>query len=283
MIDRYGRNIDYLRISVTQKCNLDCTYCHHEGEHNPVTEISPDEIKRIVKIFAKFGISKLKITGGEPLIREDILEIVRNISSIDGIEEISMTSNGFLLERLAVDLKKAGLARINIGCDSLTSVLPKNLEKGKNAVLAAQNAGLTPVKINMVVLKGINNDEIEKMICFARENHAILQLIELINIDAYFYEKHYFSLEDVEKNIEKRSSRVETRRMHSRKKYFLDDVIVEIVKPHEKDFCSNCNKIRVTSDGRIKPCLMSKDNLLVFENEDSIKKALEARCVYAYD
>ncbi len=135
----------------------------------------------------------------------------------------------------------------------------------------------------MVVLNGINDDEIEKMICFARENQTILQLIELINVDTNFYVKHYFSLENIEKNLEKRASRIEKREMNARKQYFLDEVIVEVVKPHKKDFCLNCKKMRVTSDGRIMPCFMRKDNLFVFENENSIKKALEARYIYAYD
>ncbi|MBU1198791.1 MAG: GTP 3',8-cyclase MoaA [Nanoarchaeota archaeon] len=283
MIDKHGRKIDHLRISVTQRCNLKCEYCHHEGELNPGKEVSEHEIKRIVKTLARFGIKKVKITGGEPLIRKDILQIVRNISSIKDIEEISMTTNGFLLEKLAAKLKIAGLTRVNIGCDSLTSVLPKNIEKVRNAIRAAKKVGLNPIKINMVVLKEINDKEIEKMISFAKENQVILQLIELINIDTDFYKKHYFPLDNIEKKFEKKASAVITRKMHARKQYFMDNIIIEVVKPYKEDFCKNCTKIRVTSDGKIKPCLMINNNLTIFKNKSSIKKALETRCVYADD
>lgn len=281
MIDKNDRYIDYLRISVTQKCNLDCEYCHHEGELDSGNEVSTDDIKKFVETFASLGIRKVKITGGEPLIRKDILEIVGNISSVKGIKEVSMTTNGFLLEKSAGDLKRSGLSRVNIGCDSLTSVLPKNIEKINNALSAAKSSGLNPIKINMVVLKGINENEIEKMIGFARANQVILQLIELIKVDSYFYEKHYFSLDHLEKRLQETASVVVKRKMHARKQFCLDNVTVEIVKPYKDNFCHYCNKIRITHDGRIKPCLMRNDNLVAFENKESIKKALDARCVYA--
>lgn len=283
MKDKFGRTIDCLRISVTQRCNLDCTYCHHEGEFKPGPEISPKEIKKRVEVFSEMGIQKVKITGGEPLIRTDILEIVKIISSIQGIEEVSITSNGLLLEDLAVDLKKAGLSRINIGCDSMTSLLPKNIQKIKKGLAAVRNAGLNPVKINMVVLKGINEGEINKMIDFARDNHVILQLIELINVNKSYYQKHYFPLDRIESELEKKAYQVLTREMQARKQYFLDGVVVEIVRSNKEGFCLKCPKIRLTSDGRIKPCLMRHDNLTDFENKDSICKAIEERCIPSHD
>ncbi len=283
MKDKFGRAIDCLRISVTQRCNLNCTYCHHEGEFKPGPELSPLEIKEIVEAFSEMGIRKVKITGGEPLVRTDILEIVKKISDISGIEEVSMTSNGLQLENMAADLKKAGLSRINIGCDSLTSVLPKNIKKVKKGLAAVSDVGLDPVKINMVVLKGINEGDIKKMIDFAREHHVILQLIELINVNKSYYQKHYFPLDNVESELEKKAFQVRTRKMQTRKQYFLDGVVVEIVKPNKEGFCLKCPKIRLTSDGRIKPCLMRQDNLTVFENKDSIYKAFEERCIHAHD
>ncbi len=280
MKDKFGRAIDYLRISVTQRCNLSCIYCHHEGEFNPGPELSPQEIKEIVEAFSEMGIRKVKITGGEPLVRTDILEIVKKISGINGIEEVSMTTNGLKLENLAADLKKAGLSRINIGCDSMTSVLPKNIQKVKKGLAAVSDVGLDPVKINMVVLKGINEGDIEKMIDFARDNQVILQLIELINVNNSYYQKHYFPLDSIEFELEKKAFQVRTRKMQARKQYFLDGVVVEIVRPNEGCFCLKCPKIRLTSDGRIKPCLMRQDNLTVFENKDSIYKAFKERCIH---
>jgi len=283
MKDKFGRGIDHLRISVTQRCNLNCTYCHHEGEFTPGPELSPIQIKESVEVFSEMGIKKVKITGGEPLVRNDILEIVKNISSIEGIEEVSMTSNGLMLEDLAAALKTSGLSRINIGCDSLTSILPKNIKKVKRGLAAVREAGLDPVKINMVLLKGINVGEIEKMIGFARDNHIILQLIELINVDNVYYQKHYFPLDGVELELEKKAFKIQTRKMQARKQYFLDGVIVEIVRPNKEGFCLKCPKIRLTSDGRIKPCLLRQDNLTVFENKDSIMKAFGERCIHAHD
>jgi len=283
MKDKFGRGIDHLRISVTQKCNLTCTYCHHEGEFNPGPELSPKEIKKSVELFSEMGIQKVKITGGEPLIRTDILEIVKEISSIQGIKEVSMTTNGLLLEDLAADLKKAGLSRINIGCDSMTSVLPKNIQKIKKGLVAVRNARLNPVKINMVVLRDINEKEIDKMIDFARDNHVILQLIELIDVNKSYYQKHYFPLDSVESELEKKAFQIQTRKMQARKQYFLDGVVVEIVRPNKEGFCLKCPKIRLTSDGRIKPCLLRQDNLTVFENKDSIIKAVGERCIHAHD
>lgn len=280
MKDKFGRAIDCLRISVTQRCNLNCIYCHHEGEFNPGPELSPLKIKEIIEVFSEMGIRKVKITGGEPLVRTDILEIVKKISGISGIDEVSMTSNGLQLENLAADLKKAGLSRINIGCDSMTSVLPKNIKKVKKGLAAVRDVGLDPVKINMVVLKGINEGDIEKMIDFARVNHVILQLIELIDVNKSYYQKHYFPLDDVELELEKKAFQVRTRKMQARNQYFLDGVVVETVRPSKGGFCLKCPKIRLTSDGRIKPCLMRQDNLTVFENKDSIYKAFEERCIH---
>ncbi|MCJ7581445.1 MAG: GTP 3',8-cyclase MoaA [Candidatus Aminicenantes bacterium] len=283
MKDKFGRGVDHLRISVTQRCNLSCTYCHHEGESNPGAELSPKQIRESVEVFSEMGIRKVKITGGEPLVRNDILEIVENISSIDGIEEVSMTTNGLLLEKLAASLKRAGLSRINIGCDSLSSVLPKNIQKIKKGLAAVREASLEPIKINMVVLKGINNEEIEKMIDFAQDNHVILQLIELINVDNAYYQKYYFSLDGVELELEKKARQIQTRKMQARKQYLLDGVVVEIVRPNKEGFCLKCPKIRLTSDGKIKPCLLRQDNLTVFENRDSIIKAFGERCIHAHD
>ncbi|MFC2167814.1 GTP 3',8-cyclase MoaA [Acidobacteriota bacterium] len=283
MKDKFGRGIDHLRISVTQRCNLSCTYCHHEGEFNPGPELSPIQIKESVKVFAELGIQKVKITGGEPLVRNDILEIVKNISSIEGIEEVSLTTNGLMLDDLASELKTAGLTRINIGCDSLTSILPKNIKKIRSGLTAVRSAGLEPVKINMVVLKGINEKEIESMIGFARDNHVILQLIELIDVNNSYYQKHYFPLDGVELKLEKKAFQVQTRKMQARKQYFLDGVVVEVVRPNKEGFCLKCPKIRLTSDGKIKPCLLRQDNLTVFENKDSIIKAFGERCIHAHD
>ncbi len=263
--DRFGREIDILRISVTQQCNLNCPYCHREGETSIEPVMSPAEIAKIVSACAKAGIKKVKITGGEPLIRKDICDIIAKISHIPGIEDISMTTNGTMLKDKAQDLKKAGLKRINIGCDSYTSsILEKTAGKIKPAVTAAKDAGLDTIKLNMVVLKNINSNDIQKMIEFSKKSGAILQLIELIETkhNKQFFNGHYYPLKSIEKELASKADKIETRSMHNRKKYHLNGAIVEIVSPNRHEFCANCRTLRITSDGKIKPCLMRNDNLL---------------------
>jgi len=273
------KEINSLRLSVTQRCNLSCPYCHREGELNPAKEISLEKIEEIIKNAKSIGIKKIKVTGGEPLVREDIADVVRIIKKYN-FEEISLVTNGFLLDKYAFELKEAGLNRVNIGCDSLSSnILLKNVENIKSGLRAAKEAGLTPIKLNMVVLKGINDKEIVKMIEFARENDAVLQLIELINIDDEFYKKHYFSLKEIEKELEKKAMMVIKKDMHNRRQYDLGDVMIEIVRPFTKDFCQNCTRLRITSDGRIKPCLMRNDNLIDFKDKCSLIEAIKEKGV----
>ncbi|MDI6730248.1 MAG: GTP 3',8-cyclase MoaA [Candidatus Altarchaeum sp.] len=279
--DTFGREITLMRLSITQKCNLNCPYCHREGENdknNSDKEISVSEIKRIMKVASKLGIKKVKITGGEPLLRKDIVEIVKEISEIEGIKDISMTTNGFFLDKFAYDLKNNGLNRVNIGCDSLSSsILPKNIKNIEKGLKSATDAGLNPLKINMVVLNGINENEINKMMKISKKYNAILQLIELIPTGKIFFKKFFFSLEGIEKKFERKASSVFVRDVNFRKQYFVDGAVVEIVGAHlNRNFCKNCKKIRVTSDGFIRPCLMRSDNLVKinFNSDEEIMKSL---------
>ncbi|MBU4266354.1 MAG: GTP 3',8-cyclase MoaA [Candidatus Altiarchaeales archaeon] len=264
-----SQGITNLRVSVTQRCNLNCIYCHREGENGSGREMNIGEIGRIVDCAAEIGIRGVKITGGEPLMREDIADLIECISNTDGIDEVSMTTNGTLLENLAKPLKHAGLDRVNIGCDSLSRTLDKNRDNILPGLLAAKKAGLTPIKLNMVVLSGVNDHEIGDMIGFAREHRAILQLIELIPLNKPVYDRYKFALEGIENELSKNAKGITTRKMQSRKQYILDDVVVEVVRP-SREFCMNCNKIRLTSDGKLKPCLMRDDNLVDTNNGKSL-------------
>ena len=288
MIDRYGREITDLRISVTQRCNLNCSYCHKEGEIDSKNEMSVGAIQELVTCASKLGIKNVKITGGEPLLRKDILEIIEKIKQIDGIKDVSLVTNGTLLEEFAESLKKAGLNRVNISCDSY-SQNPVSFKYTKNilpGLLAAKMVGLYPIKLNMVILKDINHHEIDRMIEFAGEHDVILQLIELIPNGSEYYENHYFSLDAIERELGKKAIRVETRKMQARKQYYLNSTgfceptVVEIVRPTHKLFCENCTKLRVTSDGKIKPCLMRDDNLVDFKDESSFIEAVNRKTVY---
>jgi len=275
--DNYGREIAHLRISVTQECNLNCFYCHKEGYKRKNKSLTADEIKRIVHVACKLGIRKIKITGGEPLLRNDIFKILKGISE-EGVDDLSMTTNGFFIdEKTAIKLKESGLKRINIGCDGSLNILQKNIKNVENAIKNAKYAGLNPVKINMVVLKGINENEINRMMEISKKYDAILQLIELVPLNNPFFDKFHLSLENIEKELEKKASKIVVRDLNFRKQYFVDGTIVEIVNPHlNRKFCENCKKIRITCDGYVKPCLMRNDNLVKinFENDEKIYESL---------
>lgn len=283
--DTCGREITHLRISVTQRCNLKCPYCHREGQRSGKwkcggegEEISVTQIKQIVKSASKLGVRKVKITGGEPLLRNDIINVVKQISEVEGMKDISMTTNGFFLDKFAKRLKNAGLNRINIGCDSSSSsILPKNLKNMEKGIKSAADVGLNPIKINMVVLNGINENEMNKMMEISKKYNAILQLIELVPADKSFFDKFFFSLDGIERELERRASKIFVKDVNFRKNYFVDDIIVEVVRSQlNKNFCKNCKKIRITSNGFIKPCLMRNDNLVKinFNSEEEITKSL---------
>jgi cyclic pyranopterin phosphate synthase len=281
LIDPEGRPVTHLRMSVTQKCNLQCAYCHHEGEEAPGEQMSGEMACEILRTFAEHGVNKLKITGGEPLLREDIYEIIRYAKDA-GFEEVSLTTNGTLLPGRADRLKGAGLDRLNIGCDSLSSsVLPKTAGAVLPALKAAREAGFENTKLNMVVLKGVNDGEIEHMIEFAGGQGATLQLIELIPTGNGYFEKYYFDLRPVEKDLEARANSVTTRRLQDRRQYHLPGVDVEVVRPFHGHFCKRCTKMRVTSDGQLRPCLMRNDLLVPFTGTESLLAAVSLRRAYS--
>ncbi|MEM2093322.1 MAG: GTP 3',8-cyclase MoaA [Candidatus Bathyarchaeia archaeon] len=275
LLDNYGRPLLNLRIALTKPCNLQCSYCHGEGEDknefNYKAEMKAEEIIRIAKIAVSLGVSRIKLTGGEPLMRKDILQIVKGIADIPGLEELSMTTNGTLLAPIAKDLHANGLKRVNISLptineDTYCQLTGGKLENVLRGVEAAVEAGLNPVKLNMLVLKGVNESQVDEMIDFARQTGAILQLIELepINISREYYEAHHKPLDDYEEMLRQKALDVESRRyMQNRRIYRLPGVSVEIVHPIENsEFCRYCTRMRVTSDGKLKPCLMRNDNLV---------------------
>ncbi|HXW99069.1 MAG TPA: GTP 3',8-cyclase MoaA [Methanomicrobiales archaeon] len=251
-------------MSVTQRCNLRCIYCHAEGERSPDAEIPLGDIREVLRVAAKLGMRSVKFTGGEPLLREDILDIVRAVPK--GMES-SMTTNGILLAGCAEGLKAAGLSRINISLDSLDPGCYREitghdrLSEVLAGIEAGLAAGLTPIKLNMVVLQGINDDEVEAFLGYVRGNRdLILQLIELMDLGSCTARAEINRLEE---DLAGRSKVILTRRMHHRKKYCVDGAEVEVVRPrHNTEFCAFCNRLRVTSDGKLKPCLLRSDNLI---------------------
>ena len=272
LVDPHGRPINSLRISLTQRCNFNCFFCHQEGEHSPGDELSADEIEAAVSVAAELGITKMKLTGGEPLLRDDVVEIVRRISPL--VEEVSMTTNASLLDEKACSLKEAGLRRVNVSFHTLNPDGFKEITGCSDEALvrrgveAALRCGLHPVKLNMVVMKGLNASEIPEMIGFSRDTGTVLQLIEFQELEngAEYYEKYHYDLKMVEAELEREAVRVVERELHRRRVYHLaDGAQVEVVRPmHNSRFCAYCTRLRLTSDGRLKPCLMRDDNLVPF-------------------
>ncbi|ENN96107.1 molybdenum cofactor biosynthesis protein A [Methanocaldococcus villosus KIN24-T80] len=227
--------------------------------------MTPEEIGKIVDVAKKFGIRKVKISGGEPLIRRDITDIVREVSSRK-LKDVSLTTNGILLEKLADKLKNSGLDRVNVSLDALNPELYKKITGGDvnkviNGIKRAIDVGLTPVKINFLAMK-INICELEKIMDFCRELGAILQIIEFIPIKKEL-KNYYYDISKIEKELEEKADKIIVRKFQNRKKYFIDTLEVEVVKPMDNSkFCMNCSRIRLTYDGYLKPCLLRDDNLV---------------------
>ncbi|MGB7968051.1 MAG: GTP 3',8-cyclase MoaA [Methanobacterium sp.] len=273
VMDKFERPLISLRISITNRCNVKCFYCHHDGIVPQNYEMTSNEMQRIVKVAKEIGIEKIRLSGGEPLIRDDIVDIVTKISSV-GFRDISLTTNGVLLGKYAEQLYNAGLTRVNVSFDTLNPETYKRITKrdymelAKNGVERAVKAGLNPVKVNMVVMKGINDSEIWDMFQFCKDTGAILQLIELLKTEncqeSEFFDEYHFDMGELEDELSKISNRVKTRRfMQDRKKYFVNGGEIEIVRPMDNtEFCKNCTRLRITPDGKIKPCLLRNDNLV---------------------
>lgn len=273
--DTCGRPLLNLRLGITQRCNLRCEYCHMEGEEkcvsHPRTEMTVDEIVRIVTVAVRLGLCRVKLTGGEPLARSDVVEVVRGISAISGLADLSMTTNGTLLAPLAKNLYASGLKRVNVNLPTLDEAVYSKLTDGRvkdalEGIETAIKVGFRPVKINMLVLRGVNDDAVDEMVDFARKAGAILQLIELepINITGAYYSLRHKPLDEYEEKLKQEAVKVETREyMQNRRIYHLQDVKVETIRPTENaDFCMHCTRLRVTSSGKLKTCLMKNDNLV---------------------
>lgn len=270
--DSFGRSINYLRISVTDRCNLRCLYCMPpEGvpqmSHGEI--LSYEEIRAVVRAGAELGINKIRLTGGEPLVRAELPKLVRMISQIEGIEELSLTTNGTLLNRYALELKQAGLSRVNVSLDTLKSDrFPYITGLGKletvlAGVEAAKEAGVGPVKINTVVMRGINDDEI---LDFARMTYEgwHVRFIELMPfkdvtefVPSIELRQHIGLLGKLEPCASVTGNGPATY-------YQLAGAMgtIGFVSPlTETAFCSRCNRMRLTPDGKLRPCLLGEDEI----------------------
>ncbi|MBN1214764.1 MAG: GTP 3',8-cyclase MoaA [Candidatus Lokiarchaeota archaeon] len=274
MKDNNNRIIKHIRFSITSHCNSNCIYCDKEGFTPKMSELTVEEITKLCKILAKvLNVSKIKLTGGEPLCRKEIISIVKNISNLGFYKDISMTTNGLLLGKKAKELFDAGLNRINVSLATLNPQRYKricnndSLETVLKALEISKDIGFNPIKINYVILKNINDDEFWSMSDFCNKKGYILQLIELHQVaksvgggNNLFYQNYHYNTIPLIKQLEKKSNKTIIRsNMQNRKKFILSNgaIIETIVPSHE--FCMGCTKLRIGCDGNLFGCLFRSD------------------------
>ena len=274
MIDQFGRTINYLRLSVTDRCNLRCKYCMPEEgidklEHGDILRF--EEIDTIVGHMANLGIDKVRITGGEPLVRRGIVDLIKMLHRHELIREIAMTTNGLLLAEMAEDLKKAGLRRVNISMDSLNPMRYQTMTRGGdlNKVLegieAAKRVGLTPIKINVVLIKGFNDDEIADFVKMTADSDIDVRFIELMPIGevATWSKEHFMSNQEVLERVPELMPMISKDPSSPAVYYKLPNGKgkVGLISPISCKFCENCNRVRMTADGFLKYCLHSNEEI----------------------
>jgi cyclic pyranopterin phosphate synthase len=277
LLDHFERRIDYMRISVTDRCNLRCIYCMpSEGvrfiEHREILRY--EEILRIVRIATRLGISKVRITGGEPLVRKDIVRLIGSLAEMTEIEDISLTTNGVLLKAYAGDLFRAGLQRVNVSLDSLSPERYEIITRGRHlsdvwdGIEEAEKAGLKPVKINTVPIKGFNDDEILDFAMLTLRRPIDVRFIEFMPIGAkeMWDERKYISTEEIKKRIRALGDLVpdrSERQAGPAENYRLPGAagVIGFISPLTNHFCSSCNRLRLTSDGKMRPCLFSESEI----------------------
>jgi len=284
MQDNFERTIDYMRISVTDRCNLRCIYCMPAEGVKPIEHKSIlryEEIIRIVSVAAGLGVRKIRLTGGEPLTRRNLAFLVSAVSGVEGIEDVSLTTNGLLLGELAPRLAEAGLKRVNVSLDSLRPERYRELTRGGDlaAVLegirTAEAAGLVPIKLNMVPVRGFNDDEIEAFAHLTMTTSFHVRFIEFMPIGGrdLWSEDRCITADEIRQRVSTLGplTPVRARKCGPARYYRFENApgVVGFISPLTHHFCDNCNRLRLTADGKIRPCLFS-------ETEIDIRSALRS-------
>jgi len=291
-IDPFGRRIEYVRLSVTDRCNLRCTYClpaDYKDFGSPETWLRFDEIERVIGAFARLGVTRVRLTGGEPLARHDLPVLAERLARLPGIEDLSLSTNAVLLDRHARALRAAGVRRINVSLDSLNperfAALTGGgrLDKVLSGLAAAKAAGFAPIKINMVAMKDVNDDEIEAMVEFCAGEGYTLRLIETMPMGTpgRSAARHYLNLQAVRERLAKRFTLIpsvmpggRSRRPASRDtdtsvygggpaRYVRvagTELRIGFITPISQHFCASCNRVRLAVDGTLYLCLGQEHN-----------------------
>lgn len=275
LIDPFQRRIDYLRVSVTDRCDLRCTYClpkGFKGFEEPAHWLTHDEMTRLVGLFVSLGVSKVRLTGGEPLLRRGIVTLSSQLAALPGLKDLSLSSNGTQLARHAADLRAAGVQRLNISLDSLDAncfarITGRDcLTDVLHGLRAAQAAGFKPIKLNMVVQSGVNVSEVERMVAFALEHGFILRLIEPMPVGDTGRATRGINLTELGEQLADRHGLVPQvlgqgagparywRAPHR-------DMSLGVITPMSQHFCASCNRVRLGVDGTLYLCLGQNDRV----------------------
>lgn len=273
ILDRFGRSIDYLRISVTDRCNLRCIYCMSpqgvpQMPHGEI--LSYEELETVARAAAELGFKRMRLTGGEPLVRAELPRLVRMLSQIEGVEELSLTTNGTLLKEYAQELRKAGLSRVNVSLDTLKADRFQRITRlGKlqdvlQGIETAREVGFEPVKMNIVVMRGINDDEI---LDFARMTYEEGRHVRFIELMPFKGEAEFVPSAEVRQRISSLGKLKPCTSMNGNGPaayYQLAGAAgtIGFISPlTELSFCSRCNRLRLTPDGKLRPCLLREDEI----------------------
>ena len=269
LIDPFDRRIEYVRLSVTDKCNLRCFYClpkHFKQFEQPSHWLTFDEIERVISAFADLGVAKVRITGGEPLVRKNLVTLAQQLSAIPGIDDLSLSTNAVLLPQYAQPLRDAGVTRINVSLDTLNpgrfeQITGGPLQPVVDGLMAAKAAGMHPIKINMVAMKGINDDEFEAMVEFCIQHDFTLRLIETMPVGqtGTRASSHYLDLQQVKQQLADRFDLIPgvmpgggpARYLQVKNTQFR----IGFITPISQHFCATCNRVRLSVDGTLYLCL----------------------------
>ncbi|HEY0674598.1 MAG TPA: GTP 3',8-cyclase MoaA [Immundisolibacter sp.] len=274
LIDPFQRRIEYVRVSVTDRCDLRCSYCMpkgFDGFHEPDEWLSFDEIERVVAAFTRLGVQRIRLTGGEPLVRRDLPDLAARLSALPGLSDLSLSTNAVRLDKYAAALKAAGVRRVNVSLDSLN---PERfaqitgggkLHKVLRGLDAARAAGLAPVKINMVAMGGVNDDEIEAMVAFCAERDFTLRLIETMPMGdtGRNASGQYLNLQTVRQRLAERFELIpDILPGGGPARYYRvagSNTTIGFITPISQHFCETCNRVRLAADGTLYMCL-GQDN-----------------------
>lgn len=269
LIDQYNRKIKYLRLSVTDRCDLRCFYCMpkgFDGYDEPTDWLSFDEIERVVASFTRLGVSSVRLTGGEPLVRKDLPALAKRLAALPGLDDLSLSTNATRLARHAEELRDAGISRINVSLDTVDPVKFKEITQGKlekiiDGLLEAKAVGLNPIKINMVIMKGVNDDDVEEMVNFCLENEFTLRFIETMPMGDTGRNavNHFIDLHEIESRLEKKYDLIPAVMAGAGPARYVQiagtNFKMGFITPISQHFCDTCNRVRMSATGTLYMCL----------------------------